>query len=1038
MCYHAEFFAGANSHSSSRPSSGSRRRRRPASKPSSANDAAATVKKSRGGHSSEEYASSDNDSIYSEDSLGLTHPSEQQEAVVSQDDLEASSAPELGSDLYVCEDPAGSGVSEDEDAMAGTRRTSVHALVSFFESQFAQAQEKTRKDQRPNRQSRRPSSTSVLSDDGNSSSSESTQTAGCSVVMSKTPVSTLSTGDPVSVVSSGAFRATCGVQNAREPTSSSYRPRKRSTLLSLTAVDTWHSPSLQDDGAEVDEQCPDAVFKRRSSKADLFTCPKKRQRQEKLEGLGTKYGLTDDADRMSDDEDTHEPEEHSTQHRSSASPSRPERDLARSESSTHKQVRAFQTDEDGKLRFEVTINKDETSVLYNVEKTEYKTYSIKDRAEEDDNEAVSSTAIPESINVNLTETTTHQREDHFQTLTKERVIFDGGEGEANKTDGVIVMERTFSGGHVLDFEQDRVGDDVSRESSVERRMTDEDSSTSLKMISQEPSAVLQPALSQSGVEQNTCDDGRDPQTHTSVTDVLAPNSETRHEEDGGLGNATRTTATVHVSTSSHDTKSIAPAELVTVGRSDDGSVLHVQSSVPIDLPVVVVRPPAGSDERDAGGTEDSPEKRVEIPVVHVHGESDRVPQGLISSGNLQLDEALYSSQSKSEDDVNDSDRNGKDRAVEKRQNAVPGCGDRDAIAMDTPSVNEASASERTTSVGHLNTTLIDPLSHSDTAATPLSAEARQGQEESGSAVSNHTLPAEGVSHGANSDDLICSSEDSFHSTANSQSRDPRSLWNENSAGIAFSLNGQDAAASSSEMSEDFYYSAPSSDDVPHGRPDFSSTPLSSASSPTPSQSGPAADPGRLRVQSDSSMPTSAEESFYSPDTTIHSSSGSSVSSEYRTPQQSPRESHSYQQGRTDGTREAMILDPDQTSTCISLQNDEGSHQDGSQRPSLSKTPPRPESRQRTSTRHQDTSRLNGEPGLAVSQQPPVADDDVRLDNEDVDGGDERTVVGATGILSAMAAAVGRQLLGDEGQVEAMREVLKQEVGTAFIQLNGPL
>ena len=222
-------------------------------------------------------------------------------------------------------------------------------------------------------------------------------------------------------------------------------------------------------------------------------------------------------------------------------------------------------------------------------------------------------------------------------------------------------------------------------------------------------------------------------------------------------------------------------------------------------------------------------------------------------------------------------------------------------------------------------------------------------------------------------------EDSFHNTESRQSRgrsDQRLLY-ENSAEHRLSGSGQNRDLTAScDVSMEFQ-TASLSEDLVDGRPGFVSTPLSQSSaalSPRPRLSSlPSSDSafpntestvGPLSLQSDSSSWMSAEEPFYSPDVTVQSSSGSSESSVYRTPQQSPR-------GRS-GPSAALAS--------------------------------------------------AGVPKPAVSLSPPLGGG-----GKADDGGLGQPLEGQSSVLTAVAAAVGRRVVGDTQEMEAMREILKQEV-----------
>ncbi|XP_062569884.1 LOW QUALITY PROTEIN: uncharacterized protein LOC134231950 [Saccostrea cucullata] len=87
------------------------------------------------------------------------------------------------------------------------------------------------------------------------------------------------------------------------------------------------------------------------------------------------------------------------------------------------------------VRYEVTVKEEETNVFYNVNKVEYKTYGL--------NSPTLSTTIPETININVTNTDTHRVENRDESVNHERVVFSRSDTESPTH--VIVSERNFQG-----------------------------------------------------------------------------------------------------------------------------------------------------------------------------------------------------------------------------------------------------------------------------------------------------------------------------------------------------------------------------------------------------------------------------------------------------------------------------------------------------------------------------------------------------------------------------------------------------------------
>lgn len=87
------------------------------------------------------------------------------------------------------------------------------------------------------------------------------------------------------------------------------------------------------------------------------------------------------------------------------------------------------------IRYEVTVKEEETNVFYNVNKVEYKTYGL--------NSPTLSTTIPETININVTNTDTKRTENHDEHVSHENVVFSRTDTESPTH--AIVSERNYRG-----------------------------------------------------------------------------------------------------------------------------------------------------------------------------------------------------------------------------------------------------------------------------------------------------------------------------------------------------------------------------------------------------------------------------------------------------------------------------------------------------------------------------------------------------------------------------------------------------------------
>ena len=492
--------------------------------------------------------------------------------------------------------------TKEEDAMGDQDLRTVPALVSYFESQLSQSEDDSPRQGRvqgngqgrrfressvtsthsddqeedgaakradssvssQRRAQRESSVTSVCSDDGNTSANEGTQTEGSSVIMGKAPVSVLSAGDPSFTVSREALHAVNGAQNIQEESSIKAQTR-RSWKLSIAPTDTWHAPiAIETDehtaestslNEAADEKNQDAVKMRRKSKTDTSSQnPEKRRRQDKLTDLHSKYGLMDEVDRLSDEDS---PQGTVSAVAGQGPPS---------QQGETKKTNTPRRDSKGNLLFEVTINQDETNVLYNVETTEYKTYTLRDS--EDSAEEAPLRAIPDTININLTETTTHQREDLFETVTKERIIFDSNGKQAGENE-VVLVERKYDRGHQVGYEQDKEGGDISRESSVERSLVDMESNLSLKIKGSQDVLV-----SESATVSPVSDKSAKTQASTITEHGTESPAESTISEDGVSRDATSTPVHTVLPTASLPKKFVMQREDIssTFRMNDSGSV----------------------------------------------------------------------------------------------------------------------------------------------------------------------------------------------------------------------------------------------------------------------------------------------------------------------------------------------------------------------------------------------------------------------------------------------------------------------------------
>ncbi|KAL5008866.1 hypothetical protein ScPMuIL_014447 [Solemya velum] len=147
-----------------------------------------------------------------------------------------------------------------------------------------------------------------------------------------------------------------------------------------------------------------------------------------------------------------------------SSPDNPEKNPTRSNENTP-------------VKYEVTVQENETNILFNVEKTEYRTYGLRGT---ENNRNVT---VPDSIDINLTETRHTQHDDNFQSTVREQVVFQlPGSSEAGNAADSITTNNLYHSSLNSDYNVDRENGHVSRESSVERQLTRESSDSFVQAV----------------------------------------------------------------------------------------------------------------------------------------------------------------------------------------------------------------------------------------------------------------------------------------------------------------------------------------------------------------------------------------------------------------------------------------------------------------------------------------------------------------------------------------------------------------------------
>ena len=268
-----------------------------------------------------------------------------------------------------------------------------------------------------------------------------TQTEGASVQMGVSPLATWSSGDS----QSPSHSETEGSHPMFHVTAAQF---KKTPFLSVTPTDVWTNKQRKD---------------RAKKRSDPFSG----------RGPPTKLGAESVDIPIGDS---------AVQDSSAGAPSVPRTykpKIGVQEIRVHRTHSESSTDSDSDpktVKFHVTINEDEVNILYNVEKSEYRTYGVRQSASPE-SESLATESLPDSININLTETKRIQTEDKYQSFISEKILLQK-EDSIGAESGTVVSEKCFDSTYSLDVDRLVQGSDISRESSVERQTLDEDSSSS--------------------------------------------------------------------------------------------------------------------------------------------------------------------------------------------------------------------------------------------------------------------------------------------------------------------------------------------------------------------------------------------------------------------------------------------------------------------------------------------------------------------------------------------------------------------------------
>ncbi|XP_055956729.1 serine-rich adhesin for platelets-like isoform X1 [Patella vulgata] len=356
-----------------------------------------------------------------------------------------------------------------------------------------------------------------------------TQTEGGSIQMGMSPVSIWSSGDSGIQPLSGTEMSSCGIQTVISEENSIKSPKRRAWNLSISNPDVWKNNPLTP-LTQTDE-----VIELTTNDSPIMV-------DYSSEGQSTNNEIK--------------------------FPS-----LTTTSNSKLETVQpsAVEYDPDGKIKYLVTINEDETKILYNVEKTEYRTYSLG----EENRERQGAQTIPDSIKINLTETKTVQKNDNYETVQREKILYQG-ENAANSD--AIVSSRLYQEARSFQLEQESSNGIVSREHSIDRQSVDSDHKSFIKSNDKHSKESLQPVtvLHETTIKdmptneldpQNLSNDLKESDSHMGILEEYDDNSSlqstTINKCAEGSSSTTDTTAsTTSSSTSFAEEKSNASGNIM--------------------------------------------------------------------------------------------------------------------------------------------------------------------------------------------------------------------------------------------------------------------------------------------------------------------------------------------------------------------------------------------------------------------------------------------------------------------------------------------
>ncbi|KAL3874645.1 hypothetical protein ACJMK2_037627, partial [Sinanodonta woodiana] len=125
------------------------------------------------------------------------------------------------------------------------------------------------------------------------------------------------------------------------------------------------------------------------------------------------------------------------------------------------------------IKFEVTVHENETNIVYNVEKTDYRTYPLRSGSETSD------VFVPDTIHVNLRESVSSERDERHHSYHSERIHFRGETD--SECDDVITFERTYNASYSAQRDTSQENDTFVRDETKEAKCSTENNKVSCEL-----------------------------------------------------------------------------------------------------------------------------------------------------------------------------------------------------------------------------------------------------------------------------------------------------------------------------------------------------------------------------------------------------------------------------------------------------------------------------------------------------------------------------------------------------------------------------